>query len=120
MFWIRNLLVDVLGVSALSSQAGTPKLQASAEAARLYDLATREAQYRAVSAMPQVDVEYGAFGRIRKIEGHTGIFLPQTAQIQPGKRADELARRVQGLLMADARDTLVVVVTGHAPQCVRV
>lgn len=115
MPWIRNLFLGVLGVSALSTQADTPKLQTSAEAAELYDLAAREAQFRAISAMPQVDVEYGAFGRVRKIEGHTGIFLPQRAQLQPGKKADELARRVQGLLMADAADTLVVVVAGRAP-----
>lgn len=109
------LLLPVLSLVTFSSAAGTPALQTSAEAARLYDLATREAQHRALLAMPQADAEYGAYGRVRKVEGRTGIVVPSVALLQRNDNAKELFQRTRGLLMASGSESLVVQVSGRTP-----
>src|SRR5262245_61931808 len=111
----QYLALAVLSACALAAEAGNPKLQTSRESAKLYELAEREAQFQAVSAMPQVEVDYGAYGRIRKIEGHSGVVLSSTAQLKQGEKAPELLYRMKGLLMASGTESLVVKVSGRDP-----
>lgn len=54
----KYLVLAVLTAAAFAAQAGSPKLQTSSASTGLYELAAREAQFQAVSAMPQVDVEW--------------------------------------------------------------
>ena len=111
----KYLVLAVLTASAFAAQAGSPKLQTASESTKLYELAAREAQFHALSAMPQVDVEYGAYGRIRKIEGHSGIVVSNTALLRQGEKATELLHRMKTLLMASSSESLVVKVTGREP-----
>jgi hypothetical protein len=103
----RFVSISLFTLFTASTQAGTAALQASPQAARVYDLAAREAQFQAISAMPQVDVEYGSVGRIRSIEGHTGIYLPGIARLKQGENATELLQRLRGLLMASGSESLL-------------
>ena len=100
----------------LTTYAETPKLQQSAQAAHLYDLATREAQHRALSAMPPVDVEYRAFGRIRQVEGSSGIRLSNTVGLRAGDKATELLEKLRALLMANGSESLVVKMSTRSPK----
>ena len=109
------VLIPVFSLLALPSAAGTPQLQTSTEAARTYDLATREAQHRALLAMPQIDAEYGSYGRLRKAEGRTGIYLPGIKTLQKGDNASGLLKRLSGLLMASGSESLVIEVSGPTP-----
>ncbi len=111
----KCLVVAVLTASAFAAEAGSPKLQTSPESTKLYELSAREAQFQAVSAMPQVDVEYGAYGRIRRIEGHSGIVVSNTAQLKQGEKATGLLHRMKALLMASSSESLVVKVSGREP-----
>lgn len=108
-------LIPVFSLLAVTSTAGTPALQTSTEATRAYDLATREAQHRALLAMPQIDAEYGSYGRLRKVEGRTGIYLPAVKALRQGDRAADLFKRLSGLLMASGSESLVVQVSGRTP-----
>jgi len=109
------VLLPLFALFAVSSHAETAKLQTSPEAVHAYPLVKREAQLQAVSAMPQVDVEYGAVGRIRRVEGHSGIFVPSVARLKQGDKATELLQRVKGLLMASGSESLIVKASGRTP-----
>lgn len=111
-----RLLLTLLLLLPLTIYGETPKLQQSLKAAQLYDLVTREGQYGALSAMPQVDVEYGAFGRIRKVEGSSGIHLSNAAQLKAGDKATELLERLRGLLMANGSESLLVKMLIRSPK----
>lgn len=100
---------------ALSVQAEPPAFQQDPAAARLYDLPTREAQYRALAALPAADVTYGRFGRLREVKGATGIFVPGAEKLKAGDRADVLLQKVKPMLMASGTDSLVVRSTGNVP-----
>jgi Zn-dependent metalloprotease len=109
------VLLSVFALLAASAQAETAKFQDSPEAARAYPTVKREAQLQAVSAMPQVDVQYGAYGRIRRIEGRSALFLPSVARLKKGDKATELLQRVKGLLMASGSESLIVQESGRPP-----
>ncbi|HKU13168.1 MAG TPA: hypothetical protein VJQ52_02160, partial [Steroidobacteraceae bacterium] len=71
---IRILFASACVLNSVAAQADGPTLQRSVNSAGIYSLTAREAQYQALSAMPAIEIEYGPHGRVRRIEGHTGIF----------------------------------------------
>ena len=93
---------------SLPAQSERAVLQQDPEAAKLYSLAEREAQYRALSAMPQVDVTYRKYGLVRAIEGSTQIRLPGTLKLQPGDKAASLLQALKPVLLASGSESLTV------------
>jgi Zn-dependent metalloprotease len=84
-----------------------PTLQTSTAAARLYDAAAREGQYRALRAMAKVEIQYTQLGRVELVEGSTSLFA-SVAGLKKGDSPDELARQLAPILMASASDGLRV------------
>jgi Zn-dependent metalloprotease len=84
-----------------------PTLQTSAASARLYDVASRKAQYDALRAMTKVDVQYGKAGRVQIVEGSTRLF-PAVRSLKPGDAPARLLQQVGPLLMATSSDGLRV------------
>ena len=102
------LPLTVLGAGSPEMQTPSPPtLQTSAASARLYDLASREAQYDALRAMSKVDVQYEKAGRVQIVEGATGLF-PAVRSLQPGDAPAQLLQQVGPLLMATSSDGLRV------------
>lgn len=107
---MRARLLPLILVAAYQSAAvaGTPALQDSAPATKAYDLAAREAQYRALAAMPRIDVTYGAFGRVRFVEGSTGLFIFEASRITQGDPADGVLHALGPILMRSKSERLQV------------
>ena len=112
---IRILFLSISLLSSLAAQADGPTLQLSASSARIYSLATREAQYQALWAMPAVELEYGPHGRVRKIEGHTGIFAANGKVLKRGDDVGALFDGLKPVLLANGAESLIVRHRGVAP-----
>lgn len=110
----RVLFCASIGLS-LAVRADPPTLQQDSHAARLHSLAAREAQLQALSAMPGADVEYRAYGRLRKVEGHTGIFVAGVARLKRGDSAAALFQKTKQILLANGAESLVVRESGRSP-----
>src|SRR5688500_4330856 len=80
-----------------------PTLQTSTASARLYDLAAREAQYRALLSMPKVDIQYTPAGRVELLEGSTAMFA-SLKELREGDKPIQLMRQLGPLLMATPAD----------------
>lgn len=97
----------VLAASPAMRSPSPPTLQTSVNSTRLYDMATRQAQYGALRAMPKVDIQYAEFGRVELIEGSTAM-VASVARLQRGDHADVLMRQLAPILMATPADRLRV------------
>ena len=111
-----RICVLVIGTAfSVAALAGPPTLQDGPATARLYDLATREAQFHALSAIPGAEVQYGSFGRLKQLDGPTGIRTPQAAKLKRGDSADLLFQNVKRMLLATGTESLVVRDAGTEP-----
>jgi hypothetical protein len=108
------VLVLAIGFS-VAAPADPPALQQDPVSARLYDLATREAQYNALRAIPGAQVQYGSFGRLKQLDGLTGIRVPEATKLKRGDSADILFQGVKRMLLATDAESLVVSESGTEP-----
>lgn len=102
-------------VASLSAQADPPKLQQEPDAARLYGLAAREAQYQALSAIPEAEVKYGKYGRLRQLDGNTGIRVADATKLKRGDSAGPIFQKLKHVLLANGAESLVVHQAGRSP-----
>jgi len=112
-----RICVLVFGLAfSVAASADRPVLQQDPASAKLYDLATREAQYNALRAIPDVQVQYGSFGRLKQLDGLTGIRVPQARSLKRGDSADVLFQSVKHMLLArNDSKALVVSESGTEP-----
>lgn len=115
-FALRCALASLAFLLPLATVAAPPALQNAPEAARLYGLASREAQYHRLISIPDAVVEYGRFGRVRQIDGHTHLFLPDAGRLKQGDSAAPLFRELKPILLASGAESLVVSNVVPAPK----
>lgn len=107
-FALRRALASLAFLLPLATVAAPPALQNAPEAARLYGLASREAQYHRLISIPDAVVEYGRFGRVRQIDGHTHLFLPNAGKLKQGDSVAPLFQEFKPILLASGAESLVV------------
>ena len=112
---IRILFASACVLNSVAAQADGPTLQRSVNSAGIYSLTAREAQYQALSAMPAIEIEYGPHGRVRRIEGHTGIFAVSSKALRRGEGAGAVFGSLRAALLASGTESLVVRRSGVAP-----
>lgn len=113
---VQGVLFSAVGVLlSLAAHADPPALQQDRGAARVYDLAAREAQYQELAAIPGAKVQYGKFGRVRQLDGPTGFRVPQAVKLKRGDSADPLFQKVKRILLANGNESLVVRESGPEP-----
>lgn len=91
--------------TALSAE---PTFQQSPEAERLYDFASREAQYHSLSHLTSAEVEYGSYGRIRSLHGRTGLIVTGANQLKSGDPATVILDKLRPMLLAGREEVLTV------------
>jgi len=95
----------LIGGTALGAQ---PAFQQNADAERLYDFASREAQYLSLSKLTAAEVEYGSFGRVRRLQGQTGLIVAGANQLKSGDPATIILDKLSPMLLARKEDALSV------------
>lgn len=106
---ISALFVVVLLVAAFETARAEPAtLQRSEQAASLYSRELRDAQFERLRAMADVDVEYDQFGRVRTVNGASGIRVANAAQLKAGDSTGTLLGELKAILMATGSESLVV------------
>ncbi|HEY4367408.1 MAG TPA: hypothetical protein VGN07_09280 [Steroidobacteraceae bacterium] len=91
-----------------TSSAAPAVLQVSKESANIYSNELRNAQFQRLSSMRGVDVGYDEYGRMRTIQGPTGIFVADAAKIKAGDRMLSLLSELKEVLMATGSESLTV------------
>lgn len=99
--WLFFSAAILFSLPALSEHA---VLQQDPSAVKLYSLAEREAQYRALAAMPDVKVTYRKHGLVRDVEGSTQIRLPGTLKLKSGDRAVSLLQALKPILLSNSAE----------------
>jgi hypothetical protein len=96
-------------VSAADTPPGPPVVRKASDVALAVDAQTLERQYRALSSMPSVEVEYSSLGPVRSVRGATGVELSrQTRDLRAGEDASELLQKFKDALLATGSETLKV------------
>ncbi|MBB6096243.1 Zn-dependent metalloprotease [Povalibacter uvarum] len=109
-------LLLLFGVALFSwAEASPPTLQQDPDASSLYDFAKRDAQYRALASIPDAVVKYGKYGRLRQLDGRTGIGVAGAAKLKPGDSAEPILRRLKPILLASGSESLIVRHAGRDP-----
>lgn len=110
------LIVAAFSFATVGVLADSPQLQTTPDAARQYDLAQREAQYQKLLSIPDAVVEYGRFGRVRQLDGHSGIFLPDVSKLKTGDSAAAPLLKLKSILLAGGSESLVIREVVPAPK----
>lgn len=111
----RSLTPLIVLAFGLSAQADPPKLQQDGDATSMYSLAAREAQHQALSAIPGVEVKYGTKGRVRQIDGKTGIRVANAERLKRGDSVEYLHQKLKPILLANGSESLSVHQAGRMP-----
>lgn len=99
------LFVTISVILVRAAYAEPPALQNDRATARLYELAAREAQFQSLAAIPDADVEYSNFGRLRRLEGNTGVLIPEILSAKRGDSAAAVLRKLKAMLLASGAES---------------
>jgi Zn-dependent metalloprotease len=110
--WRHALLASAL--LPLLAVAGPPTFQSSSDASRLYSPAARQAQYESLQRVAAAEIEYGPFGRLRSINGRTGLAVNDVSRLTEGASAAAILEPLKSMLMATSLDALRVRKLVHA------
>jgi Zn-dependent metalloprotease len=102
------VIAALIAVPVHNSFAERPELQKSEQAAKLYSLAARESQFHALSSLPLSSVDYENHGRLQKLDGRTGIYIPRDAQFRKSEVSAWLFQRLKSMLLASGNEELKI------------
>jgi hypothetical protein len=101
---------------AADTAPGPPVIRKASDVALPVDAETLDRQYRALSSMPSVEVEYSSLGPVRTVRGATGVELSRpTLDLAAGADASELLQKFKDALLATGSETLKVGVNELRP-----
>jgi hypothetical protein len=114
-FGVLASIALAVTASAGDRPAGLPVLLKSADLPIPVDAEALQQQFAALSAMPDVQIEYSRLGPVASISGDTGVDLPASVrELKEGASAKVVLDAFRSVLLATGSETLTV--RQHRPQ----
>ncbi len=102
-------LCAAVAAAAVERPAGPPRLLRSDDLPKAVEVEALQRQFDALSAMPQVEVQYSALGPVMTIRGDTGVVLPASIrELEMGAPAPLVLNAFRDALLATGSETLTV------------